>query len=94
MQKIKRLGATVFATVVISVVGVAPASAQPVFTGGLVNVNIGNVNVPIGVAANLAANLCGGNVQVGVLASQVARDGTATCTAETGDAVVLQRIRN
>lgn len=42
----------------------APASAAPVFTGGLVNVNIEDVNVqiPIGVAANV----CG--VTVAVLA--------------------------
>ncbi|MGY1697003.1 MULTISPECIES: hypothetical protein [unclassified Geodermatophilus] len=40
----------------------APASAQPVFTGGLVNVNIEDVNVqiPIGVAANV----CGVSVAV------------------------------
>ncbi len=101
MQKVKRLGATVFATALLSVVGAAPASAQ-VFTGGLVNVTIidfldvqdVNVNVPIGVAANLAANVCPGNVQVGVLASQLARGGTVTCTAENGDALVAQRIRN
>ncbi len=102
MQKVKRLGATVFATALLSVVGAAPASAQPVFTGGLVNVTIidavdiedVNVNVPIGVAANIAANVCPGNLQVGVLASQLARGGTVTCTAENGDALVAQRIRN
>ena len=40
----------------------APASAQPIFTGGLVNVNIEDVNVqiPIGVAANV----CGVTVAV------------------------------
>ena len=40
----------------------APANAQPIFTGGLVNVNIEDVNVqiPIGVAANV----CGVTVAV------------------------------
>jgi hypothetical protein len=101
MQKVKRLTATVFVTALLSVAGAAPASAQ-VFTGGLVNVTIidfldvqdVNVNVPIGVAANIAANVCPGNLQVGVLASQLARGGTVTCTAENGDALVAQRIRN
>lgn len=54
--------ASVAALGVGSVVLAAPASAQPVFTGGLVNVNIEDVNVqiPIGVAANV----CGVTVAV------------------------------
>ena len=63
----------------------APATAQQ---AGLINVDVGNVallnNVNLGVALALAANVCGG-AQVGVLAVQLQRIGTATCTA-TSDA--------
>ena len=63
-------------------VAAAPAAAAPVFTGGLVNVtlvdlvDVGNVNVqvPIGVAANLC------DINANVLAAQM-RDGGATCTS-------------
>ena len=76
----------------------APSSAEaqgPVVTGGLVNVtlvdvvDVGNVavnllnNVGIGVAANVAAQVCGVQltVPIGILAAQVAREGQATaCT--------------
>jgi hypothetical protein len=61
-----------------------PALAQPVFTGGLVNITVTdvlnnnqvNVQVPIGVAANV----CG--VAVNVLASE-ASQGPVDCTAAT-----------
>lgn len=54
--------ASVAALGVGSVALAAPASAQPLFTGGLVNVNIEDVTVqiPIGVAANV----CGVTVAV------------------------------
>jgi hypothetical protein len=102
MLRTKKLLATLFAAGLMSVGLAAPASAQPVITGGLVNITIVdvltenevNVQVPIGVAANIAANVCVGNLQVGVLASQLARGGIVECTAETGDALVLQRLRN
>lgn len=79
------------------------AAAQPVVTGGLVNVTLVDIlnnnniavlnNVGIGVAANVAAQICGLQVpvQVGVIAAQVARTGQATvCTVKGQDAVVRQ----
>jgi len=83
-------------------VAVPTAGAQPVIGGGLVNVQVVNVlnnnevnvQVPVGVAANIAANVCVGDLQVGVLASQLARGGTVECVAKTGDSMVLQRVRN
>ena len=63
-----------------------PAEAQQ--QSGLVNVAVGdittgnilsNITVPIGVAANVAANVCGVTAQVGVIASQVARTGGFRC---------------
>jgi hypothetical protein len=59
-------------------VGLAPmASAQPVFTGGLVNVNLSDntVQVPIGVAANV----CG--VSVAVIARNL--PAPVECTSRT-----------
>ena len=68
----------------------APAQAAPLFTGGLVNVTITDINVEdnevlsrnttqVGVAAALAlaANVC--DVNVNVLARQF-RNGGATCS--------------
>ena len=65
----------------------APASAQPPQQDGLVNVNVSDVNVtvPIGVAAQIAANACGISVgPVAVLATEVDRGGDvdAICDAE------------
>jgi hypothetical protein len=64
-MQIRRTAVTLASVAALGVGGVAlaaPASAQPVFTGGLVNVNIEDVNVqiPIGVAANV----CGVTVAV------------------------------
>ncbi|WP_138734470.1 hypothetical protein [Modestobacter excelsi] len=64
-MQIRRTAATLASVVALGIGGVAlavPASAQPIFTGGLVNVNIEDVNVqiPIGVAANV----CGVTVAV------------------------------
>lgn len=79
------------------------AEAQPVITGGLVNVtlvdlvNNNNIavlnNVGIGVAANVAAQICGTQVAlpIGVLAAQVARTGQATaCTITDQNGTVRQ----
>jgi hypothetical protein len=73
--------------------GAVPAMAQPVtggpvVSGGLVNVNvsdidlgvIANVQVPIGIAANV----CG--VQAAVLAQDFAQDGEAECDATVDQA--------
>jgi hypothetical protein len=63
-----------------------PAEAQT--QNGLVNVAIGDITtgdilsnnrVGIGVAANVAANVCGVTAQVGVLAQQLADGGNFRC---------------
>lgn len=82
----------------------ATVSAQPpiVIGGGLVNVqivdlidggvvNVEDVNVALGVALQLAANVC--DVNVNVLAEQL-RDGGATCDSVvdgTGQVVTITR---
>lgn len=70
-------------TLSVGAVAVPAASAAPVFTGGLVNVtivdavDISRVTVQLPIAA--AANVC--NVDVNVLAADLADDGAANCTA-------------
>lgn len=77
--------------------------AQPVVTGGLVNVTITNVAnnneivknvniaVPINAALNLAANICGVSVNV-LSAALLSPQGTANCqNTQTGRAVTLVR---
>ncbi|NEM06646.1 hypothetical protein [Geodermatophilus normandii] len=64
-MQIRRTAVTLASVAALGIGGVAlaaPASAQPIVTGGLVNVNIEDVNVqiPIGVAANV----CGVTVAV------------------------------
>ena len=70
---------------------VPSASAQN--QDGLVNVMIGDVNIlndaNIGVAANVAANVCGVRVgPVAVLATQVDRSGAQQTVCTTGDQAV------
>ncbi len=87
-MQIRRTAATLASVAVLGMGGVAlavPASAQPIFTGGLVNIAVtdvlnGNqvaVNVPVGVAANV----CG--VSVAVLATPAPAPGPVDCTAAT-----------
>lgn len=85
MLRAKKLLASLFATGLLSVGLAAPASAHPpVFAGGLVNITIFdvlnenqiNVQVPIGVAANV----CG--VQANVLAQGGIQE-PVDCTAAT-----------
>jgi len=65
----------------------APVEAQQ-RQAGLVNVAIGDIEtgdilsnnrVAVGVAANVAASVCGVTAQVGVIAEQVARTGSFRC---------------
>jgi hypothetical protein len=74
-----------------------PASAANQFQDGLVNVAVGDVsllnNANIGVAAQVAANVCGVKVgPVAVLGRGVDRSGdTATvCTTPTGPVTISQ----
>ena len=81
----RRLIALVVATALSVAMLAMPASAQPVFTGGLVNVTVVDVlndntvvavvQLPVGVAANVC------DVNAAVLAQQV-DTGDAECTAE------------
>ena len=74
----------------LALVPVASAVAQPIITGGLVNVTVGDVtilrDVRLGVALNAAANVCG--VGVNVLASQIGH-GPVSCDTATGDIVQI-----
>ena len=89
------------------VAGVACAAATLAFTAapataandskqvGLVNLSVGDVDVlndvNIGVAAGVAATICGLDVPVAVLAAQVIADGSETvCTTLAGPVVVDQ----
>ncbi len=86
-KSLKAAVVTLVASLAIFGATAAPASAQPVVTGGLVNVTVTNVlnnttitileDVNIAVALNLAANIC--NVSVNVLAVQIG-SGDTTCT--------------
>lgn len=69
-----------------------PALAQQ---DGLVNVNVGDVsiadNVEVGVAANVAAQVCGVQVNAAVIADQVVgnNEPLAVCTTPDQQAVVI-----
>ena len=76
--------AALAATGALSIGVTAPASAQPLFTGGLVNVNVTDVltnnDVAVQVPIGVAANVC--DVSVAVLA-ETAGDAPVNCTAST-----------
>ena len=87
----KRLTSLIAGLAVATVLTAGPASAQA--QRGLVNVNIedvingdvlSNIDVGVGVALNVAANVCG--VAVGVLATQLGQTGVAQC--ETAEQIV------
>ena len=99
MLRVKRLiTAAAVAALVTLGVAAAPAMAQQNRQRGLVNVavydvigdiTIQDVNVGVGVAADIAANVCGIAVPVAVLAEQViAGGGEFTCTNAPGDTLV------
>ena len=87
----------VLATAALSVglVAAPAAQAQPVVTGGLVNVTVvdlidgdvlSNNNVGVGVAAGIAANVCDVDVNAAVLGVVRDRDTSQTrCTSDAGD---------
>jgi hypothetical protein len=91
---IKKTFAALFATglMVFGFAGPA-AAANNSRQSGLVNVSIGDVNVlnnaNIGVAANVAASVCGVNVgPVAVLAANTAATGTQNTVCTIGDQAV------
>ena len=79
-------------------IAVTPAIAQQ---AGLVNVSIGDITtgdilsnnrVAVGVAAQIAASVCGVTAQVGVITEQIARTGDFNCQNEqTGRFVQVTR---
>jgi hypothetical protein len=95
----RKLFATLFLTCAIAVGATAPvASAQPIVTGGLVNVTIVDLidannnqilsDINVAAALNLAANVC--DVSVNVLATQLGSGNDATCSnaAQTATATI------
>jgi hypothetical protein len=94
MRRTKKFTASLFASGILAAGLAAPtASAQPVVTGGLVNVTIvdlldvRDVNVGVGVAANIAATLCDtADINAVVLATQFGRGGQdVMCETDTGN---------
>ena len=94
MTRTKRAIATLATGGALAIAPAAAAMAQgPVVTGGLVNVTVTDLlnndtilsqnNVGVGVAAQVAANVCG--VSVGVLASAIGHGAPVNCTNPTGD---------
>lgn len=88
---------TVFAAAAVVGGAAAPASAAPQFQDGLVNVAVGDITitdaVDIGVAAQVAANICGVKVgPVAVLGRAVDRTGTSqtVCTTDQGPVTINQ----
>jgi hypothetical protein len=74
--------------VALSVGLAGPVAVQAQVQSGLVNVNVGDIeilnNARIGIAAQLAAEICGVTVgPVAVLAVQVARTGQTQTVCET-----------
>jgi hypothetical protein len=91
MITVKRTFATLTASALLFVGAAGPASAQQ--QDGLVNVMVGDVtilqDVNIGVAAQVAANVCGVKVgPVAVLATQVDASGAQRTVCGTGDQAV------
>jgi hypothetical protein len=95
MLKPKRFLATLFATALLAVGVVSPAGAQN--QDGLVNVAIGDISIlndaNVGVAAQVAANICGVKVgPVAVLGTAVDTSGTTrtVCTTDQGPVTISQ----
>ena len=91
--------ATFLAGTVLGVSG--PSSAAPLVTGGVVNVTVTDVvddvtvvvqdvNVAVGAALGIAANVC--DVNVNVLARQLGQ-GDTTCTSDaSGQTVTIDQV--
>src|SRR5512132_3139295 len=83
------LGSAVLLTPMAAPGAAAPAAAVEAQQAGLVNVNVSLNNVcvicglqtTVQVAADIAANVCGTAVQVGVLTQQLQRTGQAACSS-------------
>lgn len=103
MTRTKRIATAAAAAGAMALAPAIPALAQPVVTGGLVNVTVTNLltnatilsynNVGIGVAANVAANVCG--VAVNVISTELASGQSVSCTnpGQTVGVSIPQAIR-
>jgi hypothetical protein len=84
VKRTRKLVASVFAATLLSVTAAAPASAQPVVTGGLINITLVDVlsgnNVAVQVPVGIAANVC--DVNAAVLLAAVRDTGSARCNAD------------
>jgi hypothetical protein len=93
LTRTRKFAAVTLISCLLSVGAAGPAMAQQ---NGLVNVEIGDVtileDVRIGVAAAVAASVCGVRVgPVAVLATQVDASGAqqTVCETDAGDAIVV-----
>ena len=94
----KLIGALVVAGALATPVAAQAQGPVVVVGGGLVDVQVvdvlnnaeilNNNNVGVGVAAGVAAQVCGVTAQVGVIAEQVARTGAFECTNDAGTQAV------
>jgi hypothetical protein len=90
----KKRIAAILAVCAVGVGAGADAAAAQQTQNGLVNVAVetgdvlSNNRVGIGVAANIAANVCGNTVQVGVLAVQLAHNEGFECSNPDSGATV------
>ena len=97
MNHAKKTVATLFAGVVVLAGAAAPANAATQDQDGLVNVAVGDVSIlndaRIGVAAQVAATVCGVKVgPVAVLGRAVDASGATTtvCTTDQGPVTISQ----
>lgn len=100
-MQIRRTATALTSAAALGLTGIAvatPAQAQPIVTGGLVNVVVvdavdvvlQDVNVGVAAALALAANVC--DVNVNVLATQLG-DGDATCeNAVNGTSATIDQV--
>ena len=95
VRRTRQVFASAIVALTLAVAG--PASAQITVQDGLVNVNVGDVtileDVDIGVAAQVAANICGLKVgPVAVLGNAVDRSGATrtVCTTDQGPVTIRQ----
>jgi hypothetical protein len=77
--KTRKLVASLSAAGLFAFGAAAPASAQPIITGGLINVTVNDVNVGVQVPIGIAANVC--DLNVAALVAAIHDEGDSTCDA-------------
>ena len=92
LARTRRFSVAMFSAAILFA-GIAAPTASAQNQDGLINVMIGDINIlndaNIGVAANVAANICGVRVgPVAVLATQVDRSGAQQTVCGTGDQAI------